>query len=391
MGAPKCDIGESQAAADLGDRAQYTRRPNRSRHAIYMRYSSIEFCMFFATYRMVGSSESDKVRRYDSPALDVLAGTFDPPHVSVACDRKRSIAAIESRQKARTYSRSRDLLATQCILDKGKGVESHCIDLSSQEDEPRNSGIGAGADRKKMKREENTPAEASGLADALQYANTQDLLISQEPPTYDSDEPRALELSFHEKKSGSYPPFSHAHSNSECGSQNQSQTIKENEIPRPQGEKSLQASTDTQWGIPGKQCFSHGLIHALREKRSTPAEQNERASVSSSPVISESPLSIARGRVANVRDRMEGTPCGDHSEAITLIALADFIIGDKTITPSTIGNIHYLQMYLLLGDNAIDYRGHEGELYKYESDKVFSCQTTPSALSRAELELLTAL
>ena len=121
----------------------------------------------------------------------------------------------------------------------------HYIDTISQEDDPRNVENAADTNRKKIKREENTPAETGVAAAAIQYANTQDLLISQEPPTYATDATRALELSPREQKSGSYTPLSLAPSYSECGAQRQPEAFKENEIPRPQGEKSLRAYTVT--------------------------------------------------------------------------------------------------------------------------------------------------
>ena len=71
--------------------------------------------------------------------------------------------------------------------------------------------------------------------------------------------------------------------------------------------------------------------------------------------------------------------------------MSGYLLSDATISPSSIGPVHHLRIFLLLGGNCLDLRCHEGEVYSYDGDGVFALVEDPGFLATAHAEILSAV
>ena len=74
-------------------------------------------------------------------------------------------------------------------------------------------------------------------------------------------------------------------------------------------------------------------------------------------------LQLARDIVTDVRAKLGSDPLANTSLSVSILAIAEYLIGDATLSPTSIGPDHQLCIFLLLGGNIIDLRCHKGELY----------------------------
>ena len=122
--------------------------------------------------------------------------------------------------------------------------------------------------------------------------------------------------------------------------------------------------TDQNWGISGKNYDAVDLRKKLRMGREGRKNEHDRELRTEDPKQAiANPLALAKEIVANVSRLVRNTSIQPLTPIISVLSVADFMSGDPTLTPASVGPDHYLGIYLLLGDNSVDFRCHEGELY----------------------------
>ena len=151
-------------------------------------------------------------------------------------------------------------------------------------------------------------------------------------------------------------------------------------------------TTDQNWGIRGKKYDAVDLRKKLRMRREGRKNEPDRELRTEDPKKAiVNPLALAKEIVGGVSRLVRNTSLQPLTPILSVLAEADFMSGDPTLTPTSVGADRYLGIYLHLGDNSVDFSCYEGELYCCGDDMVFTSTKIPPILTSEEAEILSAI
>ena len=123
-------------------------------------------------------------------------------------------------------------------------------------------------------------------------------------------------------------------------------------------------TNDLNWGISGKKYDAVDLRKKLRIRREGRKNDHDREVMTEDPTKAiDNPLALANAIVWGVSRLIRNTALQPLTSIASVLAIADFMSGGPTPTPTSVGPDRYLGIYPLLGDNCVGFRCHEGELY----------------------------
>ena len=157
--------------------------------------------------------------------------------------------------------------------------------------------------------------------------------------------------------------------------------------------RSITADSDENWGIAGGKYGAVNLRKTLRAGRETRGRNECQSTGAYGPQTHAKVdiLAVARGIKSRVSNSIRDTALCGVDAIVSVLAIAEFMFSDPTLTPASVGMDRYLGMYLLIGDNRLDFRCHDGDLYQCGDDLVYACTMNPPILRKKEAEILSAL